>query len=118
MAYFKIGDKDFSAYVKQLKIFNNPKYNLQTNAAGNSVVDYINSKRTIDVVIVPVNDAVMWEIRNAIKAFGVSISFLNPDTRALEENVACIAQDTGVDYYTIQSNKVLYKTYNIKFTEL
>lgn len=118
MTYFKIGDKDFSMYVKSLKIFNNQKYNAQTNAAGDTVIDYINTKRTIDVVFIPVSDKVMWEIRNAINSFGVSISFLNPDTRALVENVPCIAQDSGADFYTIQNDKVLYKLYNVKFTEL
>lgn len=118
MTYFKIGDKDFSMYVKALKIFSNPKYNSQTNAAGNTVIDYINTKRTIEVIFIPVDDKAMYEIRNAIKSFGVSISFLNPDTRALEENISCIAQDSGIDYYTIQSDKVMYKVFNVKFTEL
>ena len=34
MAYFKIGDTDYSAFVNSLKITNSHNYNSQTNAAG------------------------------------------------------------------------------------
>ena len=47
MAYFKIGDTDFSAYVNGLKVNKNAVYNSQTNASGDTLVDYINSKRTL-----------------------------------------------------------------------
>ena len=53
MAYFKINDIDFSDYVNELKINKSANYNVQTNAAGDSVVDYINKKRTIEVGIIP-----------------------------------------------------------------
>jgi hypothetical protein len=56
MAYFKIGEIDFSPYVNSLKINKSANYNAQTNAAGNTVVDYINSKRTIEVGIIPVDN--------------------------------------------------------------
>ena len=55
MAYFKIGDVDFSPYVNSLKVNKRAIYNSQVNAAGNSIVDYINSKRTIEVGIIPLN---------------------------------------------------------------
>ncbi|WP_299043897.1 hypothetical protein [uncultured Campylobacter sp.] len=45
MTYFKIGDVDFSMYVNELKVKKQHNYIAQTNAAGDSVVDYINSKR-------------------------------------------------------------------------
>ena len=44
MAYFKIGNVDFSPYVSGLKVNKKAVYNSQVNAAGNSIVDYINSK--------------------------------------------------------------------------
>lgn len=55
MAYFKIGDVDFSLYVNSLKVSKTANYSAQTNAAGDTVVDYINSKRTIEVGIIPLN---------------------------------------------------------------
>lgn len=118
MTYFKINNVDFSHYVSALKVEKKNNYNAQTNAAGNTVVDYINSKRTINVGIIPLNSADMQALQQAIAAFNVSISFLNPDTGALENNVNCIVPSDAVDYYTIQNGKVMFKAYSIQFVEL
>ena len=118
MAYFKIGNVDFSMYVSELKINKDYNYNAQTNAAGDTVVDYINSKREIKVRIIPIDDTVMANLQNAIDAFNVSISFRNPKTNTLEENVNCIISNNDIEYYTIQANKVMYKEFELKFIEL
>lgn len=118
MSYFKIDDVDFSKYVNQLKINKSRVYNAQTNAAGDTVVDYINSKREIEVGIIPLDDTAMAELQLAIDNFNVSISFRNPKTNALEEGVNCIIPDDGVEYYTIQGNKVMYNAFTLKFIEL
>jgi hypothetical protein len=60
----------------------------------------------------------MIKIQNAIKDFSVSISFRNPSTGMLEENILCIIPDDAVEYYTIQNNKVSYKAMNLTFSEL
>lgn len=59
MAYFKIGDVDFSAYVNALKVTNSNNYTALTNANGDTVVDYINNKRTLEVGIIPLDDTAM-----------------------------------------------------------
>jgi len=118
MAYFKINDVDYSKYVNELKINKKSIYNSQTNASGNSVVDYINSKREIEVGIIPLDAAAMAELQTAIDAFNVSISFRNPKTNELEEGVSCIIPDDNVEYYTIQADKVMYKAYALNFIEL
>lgn len=118
MTYFKINNVDFSHYVSALKVETTNNYNAQTNAAGNTVIDYINSKRTIEVGIIPLNDADMKALQQAIGAFNVSISFMNPKTGAIENNVNCIVPSDGVDYYTIQSGKVMFKAFTIQFVEL
>jgi len=118
MAYFKINDKDFSHLVSALKVAKEAKYNAQTNAAGNTVVDYINSKREIEVDIIPLDSVKMIELQAELAAFEVSISFLNPTTGALEENIKCIVPDDEIEYYTIQANKVLFKAMSITFSEL
>lgn len=118
MEYFKINNVDISKYVSSLKVNKTAKYNAQTNAAGNTVVDYINAKRVIEIGIIPVDDATMVELQALIDAFGVSISFRNPITNTIEENVACIIPNNDVEYYTIQVNGVLYKAFSVKFTEL
>lgn len=118
MTYFKIGSKDFSKYVNALKVATDNNYNAQKNAAGDTVVDYINAKRSIEVGIIPLNDTATAEIQAAIAAFNVTISFLNPKTKALEENVNCIIPSNEVEYYTIQVNNVKCNAVKLTFTEL
>ena len=117
MAYFKIGSTDFSNIVNELKVDNTSNYNSQTNAAGDTVVDYINTKRIIEVGIIPLDDTAMAELQTAINDFKVMISFRNPKTNQLE-TIFCIIPESGVEYYTIQANKVMYKAFRIKFIEL
>lgn len=118
MAYFKIGDTDFSMFVSGLKVSKNAKYNAQTNAAGDTVVDYINSKRSFEVGFIPMDELEMAELQEAIDAFNVSISFRNPHTNTLEEGVNCIIAGSDVEYYTIQVDRVSYKGCTLTFTEL
>lgn len=117
MAYFKINDVDFSTFVKSLKVSKTTNYNAQVNAAGDTVVDYINFKRVIEVGIIPMSDTNMATLLQAIEPFNVSISFRNPDTNLLEE-IDCIIPSTDIEYYTIQINKISYKECVLKFTEL
>lgn len=118
MSYFKINNTDYSMYVNALKVTKSSNYNAQTNAAGNTVVDYINSKRTIEVGIIPLDSEAMAALEADIAAFNVSISFRNPQTNKLEENVNCIIPTEAIEYYTIQADKVLYKAFTLHFTEL
>lgn len=118
MTYFKIGNNDYSMYVNALKISTDTNYNAQTNAAGNTVVDYINKKRTIEVGIIPLDNITMAKLKADIEAFNVSISFLNPDTKALETGVNCIIPSNEVEYYTIQANKVMFDAVSLTFIEL
>lgn len=118
MAYFKIGTTDFSAYVNALNVSRKNNYNSQMNANGDTVVDFISAKRTIQVGIIPLDDTVMASLQNAIAPFNVSISFRNPKTNALEEDVDCIIPSDSVEYYTIQVGKVMYKAFKLHFIEL
>lgn len=118
MEYFKIDNVDYSKYVKSLSIDKQTTYNSQTNAAGNTVVDYINAKRSFTVGIIPLDAVTMASLQAAIDKFGVSITFRNPKTKELEENVACIIPANAIEYYTIQANKVLFKELTLKFIEL
>ena len=116
MAYFKIGKTDFSNIVNELNINNTSNYNSQTNAAGDTVVEYINTKRIIEVGIIPLDDTDMANLQTAINDFDVMISFRNPRTNQLE-TIFCIIPESGIEYYTIQANKVMYKAFKLKFIE-
>lgn len=118
MAYFKIGNNDYSSYVNELVVNNIANYNAQTNAAGDTVVDYINTKRNIEVGIIPLTDAAMSALLADLASFNVSISFRNPRTKQLEENVNCIIPESNISYYTIQANKVMFNGFSLNFQEL
>lgn len=117
MAYLKINNNDYSAYTSSLKVSSAANYNAQTNAAGNTVVDYINKKRTIEVGIIALDDTVMKNLLADISNLNVTVSFRNPVTNNLD-NVACIIPTNNIEYYTIQSNKVMYKAFTLTFIEL
>lgn len=118
MNYFIIDDLDYSKYVNEMNISEEIKYTAQTNAAGNTVVDYINKKRNIEVGIIPTDNNSMIDILSAVGAFNVSLTFLNPTTGILEEKVNCIIPSNNIEYYTIQKDKVLFKALKLKFIEL
>lgn len=118
MTYFMINGVDYSMYVSELKVSKEANYSAQTNAHGDTVVDYINSKREIEVGIIPLSAEVMLALQQAIDKFNVTISFLNPQTNSLEENVNCIIPSSDVEYYTIQANKTMFEACSLTFTEL
>ena len=117
MEYLKINGVDYSQYVNSLKITKIAIFNTQTNAAGDSVVDYVNSKRQITVGIIPLDNTTMAQLQAAIDAFNVSLTILNPITNDLEI-INCIIPEHDVEYYTIRVDKVMYKTFILTFTEL
>lgn len=118
MAYFKINGYDFSHYVNELKVERAANYYSQTNAAGDTVVDYINHKRTIEVGIIPVESEAMIELQNVLTELNVQIAYRDPMTGVLVEGVNCIIPKNNVEYYTIRTDKVMYKAFTLKFIEL
>lgn len=118
MTYFKINDMDVSSLVNELTITDNVNYNAQTNANGNTVVDYINKKRVFKVGIIPLNQLLMSMLKSEINKFQIRISYLDPDTKELVENVECIIPSNEISYYSIRINNVSFKGVNLTFTEL
>lgn len=118
MNYFKINNTDYSQYVNSLKVNRKNIYNSQTNAAGDTVADLVNAKRTIEVGIIPLSGEAMASLLKDIESFNVSVSFLNPRTNSIEENVNCIIPSSGVDYYTIQAGKTLLNAFSVTIEEL
>ena len=90
MTYLKINNIDFSKYVNKLKVAVKHNYKSMTSAAGNTLVKYINSKRVIEIGIIPLDEVAMQELLAEVKKFQVTLSYLNPETNQLEENVNCI----------------------------
>lgn len=118
MNYFKINGVDFSAYVNKLLIGKEHFYKSMTTASGKTLVKYINGKRTIDVGIIPLTDAQMKPLLDEVDKFQVNISYRDPETNALTENIPCIIPNHLVDYQTIQVGKVMYKAMSLQIKEL
>ena len=117
MAYFKINGVDFSHCVNELNVGTEANYTAQTNAAGNTVVDFINKKRIVEVGIIPLNDADLQTLSASIYGFTMTISFLDPNTKALTD-IVCILPSTNIEYQTIQVGKVMSKAFTLQFIEL
>lgn len=112
-----IGENDYSMYCNALNITKSANYNAQTNAAGNTVIDYINSKREIEVGIIPLNADVMPSLLADIDTFNVYITIRNPYTNVME-TINTIIPSTNIEYYTIQINNVSYNAMTLTFVEL
>ena len=117
MAYLKINDTDFSMYVNELKVKTGNNYTAQTNARGDTVVDYINNKRVIEAGVIPLEDKALKALLAAIDGFRVTLEYRDPRTGDLR-SLDCIVPDNTVEYYTIRVNNVSYKGFNLRFQEL
>jgi hypothetical protein len=117
MAYLKINNIDVSMYVSGLKVNKAANYSAQTNAAGNTVVDYINTKRTVEATIIAVNDEAMRTIQSLLNDIQISLAYRNPSDGELE-TITCILPQTEIEYYTIQADNVRYNAFTLIFTEL
>lgn len=118
MIYFKIGDTDYSAYVKGLSVTKSVNYNGLTNAKGDTVVDYLNQKRQIDVVIIPLDVEKLNSLLSAIDTFNVSISYYDAKTNSISESVNAIIADYSIAYYTLRDDKKMVQEFSLTFQEL
>lgn len=118
MAYFKIDGTDYSMYVNKLKVAREHIYKGQTTAAGNMLVKYVNTKRIIEVGIIPLDAVAMASLQEDINKFKVSVSYLDPETQTLVEGVSCIIPHNTVEYYTVQAGNVSFKAFSLELKEL
>lgn len=116
MTYLKFNDTDVSSITSGLTVKYHHNYNAETNAAGDTRVDYINSKREIEVEFRPLNMTEMSNLQNLI-TFAVRLTYKDPVTTNLVSLMG-IVDEKKCEYYTIQENKVLYKKAKITFKEL
>lgn len=117
MAYFKINGVDFSQYVNKLIVQTNHIYNARTNASGNTSVKLINSKKVINVGIIPLNAETNADLVAILNTFKVTVEFLDPATGELGQAI-CIIPKNSIEYYTIQADNVKTKAYVLAFEEL
>lgn len=117
MAYLKVNNTDISGFVSALKITKTANYTAQANATGDTVVDYINEKRKIEIDLIPMEQADFDSI-SSLLTFEATVAYRDPSTGVLSSNVSCICKARPYEYYTIQSNRVLYKAMKLTYEEL
>lgn len=117
MEYFKINGIDFSNYVNELKVNKVTNHTAQTNAAGNTVVDKINTKYIVTVGFIYMNETEMTELVTELDWFTITVFFKCPKTGVVKQ-IKTIVPEYEVEYYTIQDNKILYKPLTLEFVEL
>ena len=119
MSYFlKINDNDYSMYVNKLQVATQHHYQQKSSANGADKITYKYKRRVIEVGIIPLDDAAMMNLMNDIDKFRVSVSFRDPLTNAITENMNCIIPNNIVEYYTIQVGKVQYKAFSLQLQEV
>ena len=119
MAYLKVNGYDASSLVSGLKIGFETLVSDDSgrNAAGDTVIDVINHKAKVYVTLRHTTDAEMQEFLGSIEDYVVEVSFRNPKSGEL----TTITAYTGTpepEYYTIQSDMVIYKPMQLNFIEL
>lgn len=119
MQYLVINNQDFSHLVSGLKVGYETLVSDKSgrNASGDTVIDIINRKIKVYVTLRHTTDSEMQSFLNAIKDYVVTIKFLNPKTKAL----ASISAYTGTpepEYYTAQTQTVIFKPLSLNFIEL
>lgn len=117
--FFKIEDVNFSHIISKLNIEKRHNYKSQVSAGGTTTVEYINSKREIEIEVISLDDTAMAQLLSYLDLFSLKISFLNPKTNTLEKDVQVIIPSNKVEYYTIQGgNNVRFNALSVKFQEL
>ena len=117
MEFLFINDAEYSSFVNYFKVSYVKNFNEQTNAAGNSVVDYINRKRVIDIGFIPLELEMAAGVLNELSGFTMRLNFLDPQTGLMGEgNFICPSEE--IEAYTIQQNKKLYKAFTVQLREL
>ena len=117
--YFKINNTDFSNLVSGLKIGYETlvSENSGRNANGDTVIDVVNTKHKAYVNLRYTTDEEMSEFLKAIRDYVIDVSVRDPVTGALLTFNAYTGTPEP-EYYTIQSDIVIYKPMSLNFIEL
>ncbi len=117
--FFKINNVDFSYLVNSLKVGFETLVsdNSGRNASGDTVIDIVNNKVKLYVGFRHTTNNEMKQLLKAISAYVVNVSFLNPATNTIS-TITAYTSTPEPEYYTIQSNRTIFKPITINFIEL
>ena len=119
MSYLIVNNVDISDLVSGLKVGYQTLVSEDSgrNANGDTVIDIVNRKAKVYVTFKVMDDTEMAKLLNAISSYVVSVSFRDPKTNAIK-TIQSYTSTPEPEYYTIQNNKVRYKSFNLNFIEL
>ena len=119
MSYFlKINNIDFSMYVNKLVVGREHLYESMNTANGGDLIKYRGSKYVLDVGFIPLDDTSMATLLSTLDEFSVTVTFRDPKTNLLVENLVCIIPNHLVEYYTIRADKVFYKAFSVQILQV
>lgn len=118
MAFLKINGNDYSKYINILSIGIEHVYTGGTLSNGKDWAVYKRTKHTFTVGIIPLESSVMAQLEADISGFYATVSYRDPQTDALVEDIDCIIPVHDVEYYTIRADKVSYKAVTLIIKEL
>lgn len=118
MEYFKINGHDYSKYVNELDVNTQHIYNggTKTNGQDWAVLKY--TRRVLTVGIIPLDEDIMAQLLADLALFSVNVSFRDPKTNALAENVKCIIPTYTTSYYNLAGQGKMYKGFMITVKQL
>ena len=116
--FFKINNNDYSMYVNKLQVGTEHHYTIKSSANGADRISYKYKRRVIEVGIIPLDDAAMLRLMSDVDQFRVTVSFRDPLTNTVVENMNCIIPNNIVEYYTIQVGNVKYKAFSLQLQEV
>lgn len=119
MQYFKINNTDYSSVVQSIKVDKEFLTSRKSgrNAQGNSTIDLVNKEYKVTVKFAPMTEEKCNLICNKLEDYVVTIHFENPWTKTLTY-AQCYIGTPSIEYYTLQDNKRLVKSFTISFIEL
>jgi hypothetical protein len=119
MSYFlKINGIDFSMYVNKLVVGKEHMYESMNAADGGDLIKYRGSKYVLEVGFVPLDNDAMVRLLTTLDEFNVLVSFRDPRTGQVHENLVCIIPNNLVEYYTIRADKVSYKAFSVQILQV
>lgn len=119
MSYFKINGNDYSMYVNKLSVARQHNATSRESATGMLLVKRKSTVRLLEVGIIPLDSAVMVRFMLDINKPNVKVSFLDPLTNTMVENMPCIIPTNLVEYYTVNAaNGTKFKAFTISIQEV
>lgn len=118
MQFLMINGHDYSQYVNELSVDTHHVYKGGTRSNGREWATLQYTRSMLTVGIVPLDDDVMKRLQEDLSKFSITVSFRDPKTNALKNNVKCIVPTYHAEYYNLAGKGRMYKGFKFIIKEL